>query len=168
MGKQFRRIAVLSITGAVVAGGAGTAYAAMSSSGPAYRLASVTSAHVTPALHVVGTLTPVQQPDVASSASGSVAAVALKPGQHVTAGQTLGWLDTTSLKADLTAAQSTLANPNLRVAHDTASQNTATTALATSAASQSASGSATQPTSSLRPRLQAVLSPQRKADGALG
>ncbi|HEY4853170.1 MAG TPA: HlyD family efflux transporter periplasmic adaptor subunit [Streptosporangiaceae bacterium] len=167
MGKQFRRIAVLSITGAVVAGGAGTAYAAMSSSGPAYRLASVTSANVTAALHVVGTLTPVQQADVAFSASGSVAAVAVKPGQHVTAGQTLGWLDTTSLKADLTAAQSTLANANLRVANDTASQNTATTTSATSAASQSASRSASPPTSSLRPLQQAVLSAQRQADGAL-
>src|SRR6266851_2017594 len=172
MGKQFRRIAVLSITGTVLAGGAGTAYAAMSSSGPAYRLASVTSANVTAALHVVGTLTPVQQADVAFSVSGSVAAVAVKPGQHVTAGQTLGWLDTTSLKADLTAAQSTLANANLRVATDTASQNTATTTSATSAASQSASQSgsqsASQPTSSLRPLQQAVLSAQRKADGALG
>src|SRR5216683_1543228 len=168
MGKQFRRIAVLSITGAVLAGGAGTAYAAMSSSGPAYRLASVTSANVTAALHVVGTLTPVQQADVAFSVSGSVAAVAVKPGQHVTAGQTLGWLDTTSLKADLTAAQSTLANANLRVATDTASQNTATTTSATSAASQSGSQSASQPTSSLRPLQQAVLSAQRKADGALG
>jgi multidrug efflux pump subunit AcrA (membrane-fusion protein) len=160
MGKQFRRIALVSIAGAVVAGGAGTAYAAISSSGPAYRLASVTSANVTAALHVVGTITPVHQADVAFSVSGSVAAVAVTAGQHVTAGQTLGSLDTTSLKAGLTAAQSTLANANLQVANDTASENTAATISATSPAAQ--------PTSSLRPLQQAVLSAQRKADGALG
>src|ERR1019366_7339648 len=61
MAKRFRRIAALSVTGVVVAGGAGTAYAARSSSGPVYRLATVTSADVTAAPHMVGTLTPVRQ-----------------------------------------------------------------------------------------------------------
>jgi multidrug efflux pump subunit AcrA (membrane-fusion protein) len=159
MGKRLRRIAALSVTGAVVAGGAGTAYAARSSSGPAYRLAAVTSADVTASLHVVGTLTPVRQADVAFPAGGTVASVAVRPGQHVTAGQTLGSLDRTPLKADLTAAQSTLASANLKVDNDTASQNAATTAQATSPASQ--------PASSVRPLQQAVLSTQRKVDSAL-
>jgi multidrug efflux pump subunit AcrA (membrane-fusion protein) len=163
MGKRFRRIAALSVTGAVVAGGAGTAYAAMSSSAPVYRLAGVTSADVTAALHVVGTLTPVRQADVAFPVGGTVASVAVRPGQHVTAGQTLGSLDPTPFKADLTAAQSTLANANLQVDTDAASQNATTTRPVTSPASQPAS----QPTSSVRPLQQAVLSAQRQVDGAL-
>jgi multidrug efflux pump subunit AcrA (membrane-fusion protein) len=163
MGKRFRRIAALSVTGAVVAGGAGTAYAARFSSGPAYRLATVTSADVTAALHVVGTLTPVRQADITFPVGGTVASVAVRPGQHVTAGQTLGSLDATPLKADLTAAQSTLASANLQVDKDTASQNAATTTPATSPASQPAS----QPASSVRPLQQAVLGAQRKVDSAL-
>jgi HlyD family secretion protein len=163
MGKRFRRIAALSVTGAVVAGGAGTAYAARSSSGPVYRLATVTSAHVTAALHVVGTLTPVRQADIAFPVGGTVASVGVRPGQHVTAGQTLGSLDATPLKADLTAAQSTLAGANLTVDNDTASQNAATTTPTTSPASQPAS----QPTASVRPLQQAVLSAQRQVDSAL-
>jgi RND family efflux transporter MFP subunit len=164
MGKRFRRIAALSVTGAVVAGGAGTAYAARSSSGPAYRLATVTSADVTAALHVVGTLTPVRQADVTFPVGGTVASVGVRPGQHVTAGQTLGSLDATPLKADLTAAQSTLASENLKVGNDTASQNAATT---TPATTTPATSPASQPASSVRPLQQAVLSAQRKVDSAL-
>src|ERR1039457_5989401 len=158
MAKRFRRIAALSVTGVVVAGGAGTAYAARSSSGPVYRLATVTSADVTAALHVIGTLTPVRQADVAFPAGGTVASVAVRPGQHVTAGQTLGSLDTTPLKADLTAAQSTLANANLQVDNDTARRNAPTPTPATSPASQ--------PASSVRPLQQAVMSAQHKVDSA--
>jgi multidrug efflux pump subunit AcrA (membrane-fusion protein) len=159
MSKRFRRIAALSVAGAVVAGGAGTAYAAMSSPGPAYRLATATSADVTAALHVVGTLTPVRQADVAFPVDGTVASVAVRPGQHVTAGQTLGSLGMMPLKADLTAAQSILANANLQVDNDTASQNAATTTPSTSPASQ--------PAPSVRPLQQAVLGAQRQVDSAL-
>ena len=41
MGNRFRRLAVLGIAVVIVAAGAGTAYAAMSSAGPSYRLATV-------------------------------------------------------------------------------------------------------------------------------
>ncbi len=44
MGNRFWRVAALIVAVAVVAGGAGTAYAAMSGSGPSYRLATATSA----------------------------------------------------------------------------------------------------------------------------
>jgi HlyD family secretion protein len=159
MGNRFRRIAALSITGVVVAGGATAAYAAVSSSGPVYRLASVTSADVAATLQVVGTLTPVRQDDVAFAVGGSVASVAVRPGQHVTAGQTLGSLDTTSLKGDLTSAQSALATANLKVANDTASQNTTATTSATYPAAR--------PTPSVRPQQQAVLSAQHTVDSAL-
>jgi RND family efflux transporter MFP subunit len=159
MGKRFRRIVALSVAGGVVVGGAGTAYAAISSPGPAYRLATATSADVTAALHVVGTLTPVRQADVAFPVDGTVASVAVRPGQHVIAGQTLGSLDMTPLKADLTAAQSTLANANLQVDNDTASRSAATATPSSSPASP--------PAPSVRPQQQAVLGAQRQVASAL-
>ena len=61
---RFRRIASEHHR-SVAVGGAGTAYAAISSASPAYRLASFTSAEVTAAQHVVGTLVPARQADVA-------------------------------------------------------------------------------------------------------
>jgi multidrug efflux pump subunit AcrA (membrane-fusion protein) len=157
-----RRIAVIGVAVVVILGGAGAAYAAMSSSGPAYQLATVTSANVTASLNEVGTLMPDQQADVAFAASGTVATVDVSAGQQVTAGQTLGKLDTTSLTASLTQAQSTLANAQLKVANDIASQDTA--------AGEPTGSSASQPTtsaSSLAPLQQAVLSSQSQADAAL-
>jgi multidrug efflux pump subunit AcrA (membrane-fusion protein) len=180
MGNRFRRIAVAGITVVVLAAGAGTAYAAMSSRGPSYRLATAVPAEVTATLQEVGTLTPVDQADVGFAVSGTVQAVKVQPGQHVTAGQTLGTLDTTSLQAALTAAQSTLANANLQVHNDLASQDAAAggsgSAPGSSGASSGTSGASsgkagTSPAarlvSSLRPLQQAVLNAQRQADSLL-
>jgi multidrug efflux pump subunit AcrA (membrane-fusion protein) len=170
MRSRFRRLAAAGIAVIVVVAGAGTAYAAMSSAGPSYRLASVVPAYVTTTLPEVGTLTPVHQADVGFAVGGTVQAVAVQPGQHVKAGQTLGTLDATSLQAALAAAQSALANANLQVSNDIASQDTAAAAAAASGASPSSSpGSATAPSpaSSLRPLQQAVLRAQHQADGAL-
>jgi HlyD family secretion protein len=155
------RIAVAGVTAAVVAGGAGT-YAALASSGPSYRLARVTSAHVASTLAEVGTLNPVRQADVAFAAGGTVASVAVSAGQHVTAGRRLGSLDTTSLASDLTAAKLTLANANLQVANDITSQNGAAQP---SAAAPSAPATPAGP--ALQPLQQAVLAAQRTADSAL-
>jgi len=171
MGTRFWRLAAAGIAVVIVAAGAGTAYAAMSSSGPSYRLASATPAYVTATLPETGTLTPVHQADVGFAADGTVQAVAVKPGQHVTAGQRLGTLDPTSLQGALTAAQSALASANLQVSNDIVSQDTAAAASGTGSAASSGSspGSSTAPppASALRPLQQAVLSAQRKADSAL-
>ena len=149
MRSRFRRLAAAGIAVIVVLAGAGTAYAAMSSAGPTYRLASVVPAYVTATLPEVGTLTPVHQADVGFAVGGTVQAVAVQPGQHVKAGQTLGTLDATSLQAALTAAQSALANANLQVSNDIASQDTAAAASAASATAgvspSSSPGSATAP-----------------------
>jgi len=80
MGTRFWRLAAAGIAVVIVAAGAGTAYAAMSSSGPSYRLASATPAYVTATLPETGTLTPVHQADVGFAADGTVQAVAVKPG----------------------------------------------------------------------------------------
>jgi multidrug efflux pump subunit AcrA (membrane-fusion protein) len=161
-----RRIVIIAVAVVIVGGGAGAAYAARSSSGPAYRLATVTSADVTASLNEDGTLTPEQSADVAFTVSGTVATVDVSAGQQVTAGQTLGTLDTTSLTVSLTAARSALANANLKVANDIASQDNAAGGSAGSSPSQP-SASASSPASSLAPLQQAVLNGQRKADAAL-
>ncbi|MGH3300592.1 MAG: biotin/lipoyl-binding protein [Streptosporangiaceae bacterium] len=159
-----RRIAVIAVAVVIAGGGAGAAYAAMSSSGPAYRLTTVTSADVTANLNEDGTLTPGQQADLAFTVSGTVATVDVSAGQQVTAGQTLGTLDSTLLTASLTAARSALANANLKVANDIASQDNAASGPTGSLPSQP---SASSPASSLAPLQQAVLNSQHKADAAL-
>ena len=168
MGNRFRRLAITGLVVVVVAAGAGTAYAARPASGPSYRLASAASAVVTASLAEVGTLAPVHQADIGFAVSGTVQAVAVQPGRRVRAGQTLGTLDTTPLRAALNAAQSASANANLQVSNDMASQDTAAGA---SAASSSPPGTSPPPASSavasLRPLQQAVLAAQRRADGAL-
>lgn len=182
MGNRFRRVAVLSVIAVVVVGGAGTAYAAISGSAPVYRLATVAPSEVTASLHEVGTLNPVHEADVPFAVSGTVRSVAVQPGQPVRAGQKLGSLDTTSLQAQLTAAQSTLASANLQVHNDEVSENTAASASAqpsgpassTSGPSKSAPSGSSHPSSpsaptvsSLRPLQQAVVAAQRRVDGLL-
>ncbi|HTT54970.1 MAG TPA: HlyD family efflux transporter periplasmic adaptor subunit [Streptosporangiaceae bacterium] len=153
---RFRRAAALGIAGLAILAGAGTAYATVSASGPAYRLASVTAARVTASLDVVGTLSPVQEADVPFAVSGTVSSVAVRAGQRVTAGQRLGSLSKASLRAGLTAAQSTLAQANLQISNDIASQD------------QAAPGSAAGPgPAALRPAQQRLLRAQRRADHAL-
>ncbi len=161
-----RRMVVIAVAVVIAGGGAGAAYAARSSSSPAYRLATVTSADVTASLNEDGTLTPVQTADVAFTVSGTVATVDASAGQEVTAGQTLGTLDTTSLKVSLTAARSALANANLKVANDIASQDNAARGPAGPSPSQP-TASASSPASSLAPLQRAVLTSQQHADTAL-
>ena len=120
---RFRPSIVLGLAALTAAIGAGTAYATVSAPGPAYRLATATLAQVSATLQVVGTLSPAQQADVPFPVGGTVATVAVRAGQRVTAGQVLGKLSTAALRAELTAAQSTLAQANLLVSHDLASQD---------------------------------------------
>lgn len=164
MNSRSRRIAVVGIVVVVLASGAGSAYAELSSSGQAYRLATVASADVTSTLSAVGTLNPQQQSNVAFSVSGTVARVAVRPGQPVTAGQTLGTLDTSPLKASLTAAQSALANAQLKVASDISGQNAAASG---PPGTSGPSGPGGPSLASLRPLQQAVLNGQRTVDTAL-
>jgi multidrug efflux pump subunit AcrA (membrane-fusion protein) len=167
MGRRSRRIAIIAIAVIAIVGGATAAYAQMSSSAPDYRLASVTSADVTATLDEVGTLTPAQQADAAFSAGGTVATVAVQLGQPVTAGQKLGTLDTTSLKASLASAQSSLASANLQVANDIASQDAAANGAGGSGGTGGSPASSSGLASSLGPLQQAVVNGQRAVDAAL-
>lgn len=172
---RFRRSTVLGLAALTVLIGAGTAYATVTAPGPAYRLATVTPAQVNSMLQVVGTLSPVQQADVPFPVTGTVATVAVQAGQRVTAGQLLGTLSKAALRAELTAAQSTLAQANLQVSHDIASQDQAASGPGSGSGSGSSSGSGSgsgsghgSVSAALRPLQQAVLRAQRRADRALG
>ena len=179
MRNRFWRIAALVAGVAVVAGGAGTAYAAMSGSGPSYRLAAATGANVTATLQTVGTFEPVNQADVGFAVPGTVKSVDVVPGQHVAAGQKLGSLDATALTGSLNSAKQALANANLQVSNDLASEDSAGSgsgpgsgSSASSPGAGSSPGSASSPSPSslaaeLRPFQRAVLAAQRRVDGAL-
>ena len=166
-----RRSTALGLAALAVLAGAGTAYATVSTPGPRYRLATVIPAQVSAAIDVVGTLSPAQQADVPFPVSGTVATVAVRSGQRVTAGQRLGSLSKASLRAALAAAQSTLDQANLQVSHDIAGQDQAASGAGSgsgSGGSGSGSGSAGGSASAaLRPLQQAVLRAQRRADQAL-
>jgi multidrug efflux pump subunit AcrA (membrane-fusion protein) len=163
---RFRLSTVLAVGALVVLAGAGTAYATVSAPGPAYRLAPVVPARVSAAIDVVGTLSPVQQADVPFPVSGTVATVYVRSGQRVTAGQRLGSLSKASLRAALTAAQSTLDQANLQVSHDIAGQDQAAAGSGSESSSGSGSGGGSA-SAGLRPLQQAVLRAQRRADQAL-
>jgi multidrug efflux pump subunit AcrA (membrane-fusion protein) len=187
MRNRFWRIAALVAGVAVVAGGAGTAYAAMSGSGPSYRLATATGANVTATLQTVGTFEPVNQADVGFAVPGTVKSVDVVAGQHVAAGQKLGSLDTAALSASLNSAEEALADANLQVSNDLTSEDNAGSgsesgsesgsgsgsgASASSPGAGSSPGSASSPSPSslaaeLRPLQRAVLAAQRRVDGAL-
>ena len=165
-----RRTTVLGLAALVVLAAAGTAYATVSAPGPRYRLATAIPAQVSAAIDVVGTLSPAQQADVPFPVSGTVATVAVRSGQRVTAGQRLGSLSKASLRAALAAAQSTLDQANLQVSHDIAGQDQAASGSGSGSGSAPGSGSGSaggSASAALRPLQQAVLRAQRRADQAL-
>ena len=170
VGRRTGGSTVLGLGALVVLAGAGTAYATVSAPGPRYRLATVTPAQVSAAIDVVGTLSPVQQADVPFPVSGTVATVAVRSGQRVTAGQRLGSLSKASLRAALAAAQSTLDQANLQVSHDIAGQDQAARRPGSGSGAGSGSGSGSaggSASAALRPLQQAVLRAQHRADQAL-
>ncbi|MGH9127294.1 MAG: biotin/lipoyl-binding protein [Acidimicrobiales bacterium] len=115
-------VAVVVLTAAGVA----TAHALQGSPTAAYRTAVVTTSSVTATLQRAGTIEPVAQASVSFPMSGSVATVAVSPGQTVTTGQTLASLSTTSLQANLTSKQATLAAAQLVVSQAETAQSSAT------------------------------------------
>ncbi|MCU1467565.1 MAG: hypothetical protein JWM72_3493 [Actinomycetia bacterium] len=113
---RLRRMRPLIALGTVVlvAGlGVTTAVALGSSSGHAYRSATVSRGTVAQQLHGTGTIQPVSQASVAFPIAGVVATVVVTPGAQVTAGQTLATLDATSLRQDVITKQAALAAANL-------------------------------------------------------
>jgi len=123
MGKRVRRVILIAAVVVVVGGGAAV-WAASGSSVAGYRTAAAAPATVTATLDTAGTIQPVTQATMSFPVSGQVASVPVQVGQQVSAGQTLGELDTTSLQGSLATAQSTLASAQAKLAADQSGQST--------------------------------------------
>jgi multidrug efflux pump subunit AcrA (membrane-fusion protein) len=121
------------------------------SGGPSYRTASVERADVDATLDSLGTIQPINEANLSFPVAGNVRSVSAAVGQHVTVGQTLVQLDTTSLDAQVASAQSAVATAQARLAADESSQTsgTSTTAVAPAAFITETTGSS-DPTSAAR------------------
>ena len=135
------RVLVVLIVVAAVA----TGWLLTRPTGPAYRTVTVASGTAVATLSAVGTITPVQQADLAFAAAGTVGTVDVTVGQHVTAGQVVATLDPTSLQSAVVVAEADLASAQATLATDETTQagGTATTTSTTSTNSSTGSGSGT-------------------------
>ena len=121
----------VALAGAVMIGG---------SSGPAYRTASVERADLDATLDSVGTIQPINQANLSFPVAGTVHSVSTALGQHVTVGQTLAQLDTTSLDAQVASAQAAVAAAWARLSADQSSQTVTAAVTPTAFSTQIPSG----------------------------
>lgn len=90
-----------------------------------YVTAEVVPGDITVQVSAVGKVEPIEQVDVASLISGTVAEVAIKVNDRVTRGDVLARLDTSSLEAELARDRATLAAQRAQVADAEATQEAA-------------------------------------------
>lgn len=138
----------------------GGAVAATGSNGPSYRTAGVERADVEATLDSAGSIQPISQATLSFPISGNVRSVSATVGQHVAVGQTLAQLDTTSLEAQVAAAQSAVAAAAARLAADQLSQTNPTvtaavapTAFSTTSTLANANTTPANPVSAARDRI---------------
>ena len=127
------------IVAVVLVAAAITALVATGSSGPSYRLASVTTGTVVQTLDSVGTTTPINQATLNFGTSGTVSTVSVTVGQAVTAGQTVAQLDPTPLQNAVTADQATLAGAQATLAANESGETSSVANNSTGAGSGSSS-----------------------------
>ena len=144
-GRSGHRRAVLisAIVLVVILGGGVAAWAEVSGGSSGYRMATVTRADIGTTMTVVGTVEPVSDAAASFQVAGQVATVTATPGEQVTAGQSLGTLDTTALSESVSSSESTLSADEAKLVEDEDSE--------TSAASSSAASSSTGKTQSSTP-----------------
>jgi multidrug efflux pump subunit AcrA (membrane-fusion protein) len=126
-GRSGHRRAVLisAVVLVVILAGGVAAWAEVNGSSVDYRMASVTKADIGTTLTVVGNVEPVSDAAAAFQVGGQVATLTATPGQQVTAGQSLGTLDTTALSESVSSAQSTLSADEAKLVEDEESQASA-------------------------------------------
>ncbi|MDQ1383256.1 MAG: trimeric autotransporter adhesin, partial [Actinomycetota bacterium] len=170
-GSRLRRMRPLIALGTVVLVvglGVTTAVALGSSSGHAYRTATVTRGTVAQLLHGTGTIQPVSQASVAFPIAGVVATVAVTPGTEVTAGQTLATLDATSLQQAVVAKQAALAAANLTLYKALNGQSSGSNGAAGAGNTNTAVGSgAPQPSADTSAAQQQLLAAQKTVDDSM-
>ncbi len=118
----FRVVVTLAI-----AGGAIYAYSYSSSRKVSFRVATSKIGSVSQIIESVANIAPSSQSVVDFATSGTVASVPVTVGQSVSMGQTIATLDTSTLNATLQSDNLVLANDQLKLYNDLASQTTTTT-----------------------------------------
>jgi HlyD family secretion protein len=129
--KRLIPIVVLLV---VVVGSGGYAVAQAREPAAAYSTATAARADVERTLDVTGTVTGTGRRDLGFGTSGKVSKVTVRAGQRVRKGQVLARLDATSLEADVTIAEASLARAKAQLASDEDAQASAVTDAATNAA----------------------------------
>ena len=149
-GRAGHRRAVLigALAFAIVIGGGVTAWAEASGSSAGYRMVTVTRADIADTLTVVGSVAPVTQAAAAFQVGGKVTSVSVVPGSQVTAGETLGTLDTTALSETVASDESALNADGAKLAEDEANQSGTGSSSNGSSGSSGAKGSTTTTTTS--------------------
>lgn len=152
-GRSGHRRAVLigAVVFAVIIGGGIAAFAEVSGGTTGYRMGDVTRADIATSLTVVGSVAPVNQAAAAFQVAGKVTSVTVTPGSQVTAGQTLGTLDTTALTETVSSDDSTLSADEAKLAEDEANESSAASNTANSSTGSSASKSASSTTTTTSP-----------------
>lgn len=161
-GFRLPRLLVVAIVVVLLGGGAAVAWAATRTPGPTYRMATAAAATVTNTLNTTGTIQPVSQATVSFPVSGQVASVDVTQGQQVTAGQTLAQLNTNTLSAQVSSAQSSVATAQAKLAADQVSQTTVAAQPQTSSSTKAAG-----PSKNLVDGQNAVRAAQKKVDDDL-
>ncbi len=149
-GRAGHRRAVLigALAFAIVIGGGVTAWAEAQAAPPGYRMVTVTRADIADTLTVVGSVAPVSQAAAAFQVGGKVTSVSVVPGSQVTAGETLGTLDTTALSETVASDESALNADEAKLAEDEANQSGTGSSSNGSNGSSGAKGSTTTTTTS--------------------
>jgi trimeric autotransporter adhesin len=115
---------------------------AVTSPGPGLVTGLVTAGPVTQKVEASGTVAPHGEATVSFATSGTVAAVEVKPGQAVAAGQTLATLQTAGLQSQVDSANASVASAEQKL-QDDENGETSAAAAASSSAGEATSGAAT-------------------------
>lgn len=175
-----RRRAIAGVIAIAVVGSLFVAAQAFGAQNAGYRTATVARHAVDARLNGVATIEPVSQASVAFPASGTVAAVNVKVGDTVTAGQTLASLDPQALTQTLHDRQASLAQAQLVLAQALNGKAVSGTGNSSGSGAGSSSGGSSialtattvpGPSRASDPSLsraqQTVLAAQQKVDAAL-
>ncbi|MBB3040443.1 efflux RND transporter periplasmic adaptor subunit [Nocardioides soli] len=121
---RIPRRAVVGVAALSVVGVGWAAYAAQADD-PSYRTARATVGEVEQTLDLSGTVEPAGRADLAFATSGTVATIAVEPGEQVRAGQALGRLDDETLRRAVRSARATLAVARAQLESDIDAQTVA-------------------------------------------
>ena len=144
-GRAGHRRAVLigAVVLVVVLGGGVAAWAEVGNGSAGYREATVTRADIGTSMTLVGNVDPVSDAAASFQVAGQVASVGVTPGQQVTAGQTLGTLQTTALSETVSSDESTLAADQAKLVEDEENESASSSSSAAKTPSSATSSTTT-------------------------